>query len=87
MKTFEKYLEDICFKINPSVLDDDMPDFFDNWLGELDGEDYIKWAEIFGEKMYLQGKEDILENINANEGTIINTLIERDQNYGKNIHK
>jgi hypothetical protein len=25
--------------------DDDMPDHFDDWLGSLDGEDYIKLAE------------------------------------------
>ncbi|MEK6878041.1 MAG: hypothetical protein AABY22_00455 [Nanoarchaeota archaeon] len=74
MKTFENYLEDICFKTNPTILDDDMPDFFDNWLGELEGEDYMKWAESFGQEMYLKGKEDLLENISANEGTIINTL-------------
>ena len=77
-KTFEKYLEDICFKINPSVLDDDMPDFFDNWLGELEGEDYCKYAELFGQERYLAGKEDLLENISTNEGVIINTEIERD---------
>ena len=78
MKTFEDYLKEICFKINHSVLDDDMPDFFDNWLRELEGEDYLKWAEDFGQEMYLKGKEDILENISANEGVILNTLIERD---------
>jgi hypothetical protein len=78
MKTFENYLEEICFKINPAILDDDMSDFFDNWLGELEGEDYMKYGELFGQEMYLKGKEDILENISANEGTIINTLLERD---------
>ena len=76
-KTFEKYLEEICFKINPAVLDDDMSDFFDNWLGKLDGEDYIRYAELFGQERYLEGKEDLLENISANEGVIINTEIER----------
>ena len=39
---FEKFLEQICFIENPMILDDDMPDFFDNWLSELDGEDYLK---------------------------------------------
>ena len=62
-KTFENYLEEFCFKINPSVLDDDMPDFFDNWLGELEGEDYCKYAELFGQERYLAGKEDLLKGI------------------------
>jgi len=38
-KRFEDYLETICFEANPSVLDDDMPDFFDSWLGSQDVED------------------------------------------------
>ena len=47
--TFEKYLEQVCFEANPEVLDDDMPDFFDNWLGGLDGEDYIRLADEYAE--------------------------------------
>lgn len=59
-KPFEKYLEEICFKIHPEVLDDDMPDFFDKWLSELPVEDHIKWAESYGQERYLEGKEEIL---------------------------
>lgn len=61
MKTFEEYLKEICFKINPCILDDEMSDFFNDWLRELDREDYIEWAELFGKEMYLKGKEAILE--------------------------
>lgn len=76
--TFEDYLKEVCFKINPSVLDDDMPDFFDNWLSDLEGEDYTRYAELFGQEMYLKGKEDLLENIHTNENVVINELVERD---------
>lgn len=55
MTSFENYLEEICFTINPSVFDDDMPDFFDNWIGELEGEDYVKYGQLFGEKTFLEG--------------------------------
>lgn len=55
MKSFEKYLEEICFTINPSVLDDNMPDFFNNWLANLDGEDYIKYGQMYGEERFLDG--------------------------------
>lgn len=36
-----------------------MPNDFDNWIAQLDGEDYIKWAEYFGREMYLKGKTDV----------------------------
>ena len=60
MKTFEEFLKEICFKIHPAVLDDDMSDFFDDWLGELYGEDYLNWGELYGKEMFLAGKEKIL---------------------------
>lgn len=41
---FEDFLKDKHFEINPQLLDDDLPDAFDNWLGMLDGEDYIKYG-------------------------------------------
>lgn len=58
---FKDYLNEICFRMHTSVLDDDMPDFFYNWLMGLASEDYIKWADFFGREMYLRGKEDGLE--------------------------
>lgn len=41
---FEKFLEMKCFKENPQVLDDDMPDFFNNWLAGLDAEQLIEYG-------------------------------------------
>ena len=35
-KSFEEYLQDQCFEENPTVLDDDMSDFFEAWLSEQD---------------------------------------------------
>jgi len=46
-KRFEDYLETVCFEANPSVLDDDMPDFFDTWLGNQDVEDMIRHCNNF----------------------------------------
>ena len=51
-KTFEKYLEEICFEQNPEILDDEMGHFFDCWLGELDGEDYIKYGNKYAMYIY-----------------------------------
>jgi hypothetical protein len=45
MKTFENYLQDVFYKENPQLLDDDMPDAFDNWISGLDSNDVIEYAE------------------------------------------
>lgn len=48
---FEEYLEGRCFAENPEVLDDDRPDFFSDWLGKLNGDEYINYGEDFGEAL------------------------------------
>lgn len=57
-KTFEEFLEDRHAARNPQVLDDDMPDSFDDWLGQLDGEEYMDYAQKWGNIVYLDGKGD-----------------------------
>lgn len=59
MQTFKEYLEERCFDQNPTVLDDDMPDFFDNW--EPDVEDVIGYAENWGKLQYLEGQRNQLQ--------------------------
>lgn len=44
---FEEYLKFIHGGAYPALLDDDMPDHFDDWLGSLDGEDYIAHGNDF----------------------------------------
>jgi hypothetical protein len=44
-KTFEEYLESRCFEENPTVLDDDMSDFFDSWLGDQNVEAIMIYAD------------------------------------------
>ena len=48
MKSFEQYLEDQCFELHTEILDDDMPDFFDNWLGDQDIESLLVYSEGWG---------------------------------------
>lgn len=48
---FESYLQEICFKENPQVLDDDMPEFFDQWLAGLDVDELIKYGDEHGKQM------------------------------------
>ena len=44
-KRFESYLEHRCFEENPTVLNDDMPDFFEGWLEDQDVSSIIIYAE------------------------------------------
>jgi len=48
---FQEYLEKVCFSENPTVLDDDMPEFFDNWLTQLEGEDLIAYGNQMANAM------------------------------------
>ena len=51
MNLFENYLRKIHMEENPELLDDDLPDAFDSWLGELDGNDVIEYANQAMEDM------------------------------------
>lgn len=31
----------------PQILDDDLPDHFDDWVGTLDAEDLIRYADEY----------------------------------------
>ncbi len=48
---FEKYLEMVHAE-DYHGTDDDMPDAFNDWLGSLDGEEYIEHGNAFS-KMLL----------------------------------
>ena len=50
---FESHLEFICFEENPQILDDDRPDFFDNWLTELEVEEWLKYGNEYAEKTHV----------------------------------
>ena len=42
-KDFEDFLQEKFIESNPTVLDDDIPNAFDDWLsGELDVDDWIR---------------------------------------------
>jgi len=44
-------------------LDDDMPDAFDHWVSNLDGEQLINYADIFGLKLASMHINDMRERI------------------------
>lgn len=45
--TFEKYLEEQCDY--EAVLDDDMPDYLDNWISNLDIQEVMDYAQEWGD--------------------------------------
>lgn len=62
MESFEDFLKEVHAEEYLGT-DDNMPDAFDNWLGELDGEDYIKWGDLYGQKMHIAGSRETIANI------------------------
>ena len=62
-ETFEQFLERLCFDINTTVLDDDMPDFFDNWLSNANVDDMMRWGHLYGQQQYVEGMSEALKNI------------------------
>ena len=52
-KDFEDFLQDKFIESNPTVLDDDIPDAFDDWLTELDVDDLI----AYGDQYYKTGRK------------------------------
>ena len=58
-RCFEQYLEERCFELHPEILDDDMPDFFDNWLVEQS----IKTLLIYSEGWGRHIKNTILQEV------------------------
>lgn len=60
-KNFEEFLAEKCFEENPSVLDDDMPDFEDNWVGNLDISDVIVYADAYANFIKNEIRTKVLE--------------------------
>lgn len=46
-KSFEDYLMDVCLRENPCVLDDQSVEFYEEWISDLEIDDWIKYAEQY----------------------------------------
>ena len=61
-QTFKQFLESKCFEVNPLILDDDRPDFFDNWVTDINVDKLIGHGQEYGDairKIVLDGLEEI----------------------------
>lgn len=63
MESFEDYLKEVHAELFPMLLDDGMPDHFDDWLGTLDVDDVIKWGELYGKKMHITGSRETIKEL------------------------
>lgn len=59
-QSFEEFLEEI-FSNNYSGTDDDMPERFDTWISNLDIQDVIDYAALYGKQCYVDGKKEIIK--------------------------
>lgn len=55
-QNFEGYLMEYFCKVEPTVLDDDIPDAFNDWLEGIDIDTIFKVADSFGRLKFLEGK-------------------------------
>lgn len=67
-KTFKEYLQ-WEHSHNYSGTGDDMPDNFEKWLGQLDGGEYMEFAQDYGEYIKSEVSNTIMKEIQtwANE--------------------
>ncbi len=73
-QTFENYLKEYFTELNPQVLDDDLPDAFDNWLGGRDVDDIIKYGELYGREQAIAGAESAMKYFTQSQEMVLNAL-------------
>ena len=61
MRTFEQYLNELHAKDRPQVLDDDMPDDFNNWLDQFDATAMMGLAESYGEQCSKENLQELAD--------------------------
>lgn len=52
-KSFESFLQEKHAKVYHGC-DDDMPDAFDAWVSEIEGDEMQQYAEMWGEELVLE---------------------------------
>ena len=46
-KDFEDFLQDKFIRQNPTVLDDDIPDAFSDWLGDIEVDLWLEYGDEY----------------------------------------
>ena len=59
-QSFDEFLQDKFSDRFPQILDDDLPDAYADW--ELDSEELMEYAEKYGEKQFIAGQLEGLQD-------------------------
>jgi type IV secretory pathway TraG/TraD family ATPase VirD4 len=62
-ETFEEFLKGVHCKMYQEVLDDDLSDHFDAWIGDMDAAQCMDWAEMYGRQQFLSGQTNMYNKI------------------------
>lgn len=64
IQSFEEFMQDEFMDLREingvPIIKDNYEDMFDGWISNLDGEEYFKFAQKYGEKQYLDGMDKVL---------------------------
>ena len=64
-QTFEEWLEEGFIKIGEvngtPITKDNCEGLFDTWLSNFEGDDYLKFGNLYGKQKYSAGKIEVLE--------------------------
>ena len=62
--TFNEYLRNEHSKLHPTILDDDLPDAFDNWIGKMEEGELETYAYQFAEdNVNNEIDEDLIQTL------------------------
>lgn len=66
--TFEDFLKETHIELNPQILDDDLPDSFEDWLANLPVEMWLALGEKHSREQFSLGAQRGIKNFaQANE--------------------
>lgn len=57
--TFEGYLKEIHMENNPTILDDDLPDAYNDWVASLQADDFIAFADNYVQHLMIEIQTEI----------------------------
>jgi len=67
-KDFDDFLMNV-FTEETNLLDDDIPDGFEDWIVEQDVESIMRLAELYGKQRFIEGKKSIYSKRRKYEGS------------------
>jgi hypothetical protein len=51
-ETFESYLKNIHFRDYPQLIDDNIPEHFDDWIGDQDVDTIMSYADDYAKQVH-----------------------------------